>query len=272
MVPIFDEVISDVDGTKAENPKNEKFTAIEGGANYRALGGRAVFKGDFYYTIWRDRTRSIPVLKANGDDALFFISGMDSRNMGLEFEGSYQPNRYFRFDGMASFGNWQYTNNVSGVYKDYSATSVDTTYNFYVKDLKSGDAPQTQFSLAGSVFPVRGFLAQFVLRYYANNYADWDPFSRTVAGDREQSWKAPSYGVLDIHASYDLPFNWQGVRVMLFAHIFNVLDTKYIQDAVDNSRFNGYYGPNREYSHRAPAAEVYMGMLRTFNTGLSVAF
>jgi outer membrane receptor protein involved in Fe transport len=77
---------------------------------------------------------------------------------------------------------------------------------------------------------------------------------------------------MDIHASYDLPFNWKGVRVMLFAHIFNVLDTKYIQDAVDNSPYNGYYGPNNEYSHMAPAAEVYMGMLRTFNTGLSIAF
>ncbi len=270
-VPIFDDVISDVDGTKAENPKNEKFTAVEGGVNYRALGGRAVFKGDFYYTIWKDRTRSINVQKADGDEALIFISGMDSRHMGLEFEGSYQPNRFFRLDGMASFGNWQYTNDVSGVYKDYRI-GADSTYNFYVKDLKSGDAPQTQFALSGSVFPVRGLLAQIVFRYYANNYADWDPFSRTVVGDREQSWKAPSYGVMDIHASYDLPFNWKGVRVMLFAHIFNVLDTKFISDAVDNSQYNGYYGPNDEYSHMAPAAEVYMGLLRTFNTGLSIAF
>ena len=272
-VPIFDDVISDVDGTKAENPKNEKFTALEGGVNYRALGGRAVFKGDFYYTIWKDRTRSINVQEANGNESLIFISGMDTRHMGLEFEGSYQPNRYVRIDGMASFGNWKYTNDVSGVYKDYSnPAATDVTYDFYVKDLKSGDAPQTQFALSGSVFPVRGLLAQIVFRYYANNYADWDPFSRTVVGDREQSWKAPSYGVMDIHASYDLPFNWKGVRVMLFAHIFNVLDTKYIQDAVDNSPYNGYYGPNNEYSHMAPAAEVYMGMLRTFNTGLSIAF
>jgi iron complex outermembrane recepter protein len=272
-VPIFDDVISDVDGTKAESPKNEKFTALEGGANYRTMGGRLVFKSDFYFTIWRDRTRSIPFIKPDGDEALIFISGMDTRHMGLEFEGSYQPNRYFRFDGMASFGDWTYTNDVSGVYKDYSdPNATDVPYNFYVKDLKSGDAPQTQFALAGSVFPVRGLLAQLVLRYYARNYADWDPFSRTDSEDREQSWQAPNYGVFDIHASYNLPFNLSGVKIMLFAHIFNVLDTKYIQDALDNSPYNGYYGPNNEYSHQAPAAEVFMGMQRTFNTGLSIAF
>jgi iron complex outermembrane receptor protein len=275
-VPIFDEVISDVDGTKAENPKNEKFTAVEGGANYRAMGGRLVFKGDFYYTVWKDRTRSINVQKPDGDEALIFISGMDTRHMGLEFEGSYQPNRYFRFDGMASFGNWKYTNDVSGVYKDYSISAVDTTYNFYVKDLKSGDAPQTQFALAGTVFPIRGLLAQIVYKYYAQNYADWDPFSRTIVGDRAQSWKAPSYGVADIHASYDLPFDLKGAKLMLFAHIFNVFDTKFISDAVDNSTYNAYRvdgDPDNPIvnPHKADAAEVYFGLERTFNLGLAIS-
>jgi len=273
-VPIFDEVISDVDGSKAEDPKNEQFQAIEGGVNYRALAGRLELKTNLYYTTWKDQTQSINVQKADGDEALIFISGMDSRHMGLELEGGYQPNRFVKVDGAVSIGNWVYTNDVSGVYKDYSdPNATDVTYDFYVKDLKSGDAPQTQFALSGAVYPVRGLMAQLVYRYYANNYADWDPFSRTDENDRAQSWKAPSYGIMDLHASYNLPIDLKGIQLQLFAHVFNILDTKYIQDAVDNSPFNAYRVDGEIVNpHQADAAEVYFGMLRTFNVGLSLTY
>jgi iron complex outermembrane receptor protein len=273
-VPIFDEVISDVDGTKAEDPKNEQYQAIEGGVNYRALAGRLELKTNLYFTLWKDQTQTKFVQKANGDEALIFISGMDSRHLGIEFEGGYQPNRYLKLDGAVSIGDWVYTDDVSGVYKDYSdPNATDVRYDFYVKDLKSGDAPQTQFALSGAVYPIRGLMAQINYRYYANNYADWDPFSRTNETDREQSWKAPSYGIMDIHASYNLPIDLKGVQLKLFAHVFNVLDTKYIQDALDNSPYNAYrVGGNIVNPHQADAAEVYFGMLRTFNVGLALAY
>jgi len=274
-VPIFDEVISDVDGTLADDPKNEKFTNLEAGANYRAFAGRLVLKGNIYYTIWNDKTLTRNIRKADNSEALIFISGLDSRHAGVEFEGAYQPNRLVRLDAAASFGNWVYTNDVSGVYKDYdNPTNPDIDYTYYLKDLKIGDAPQMQFAVGGTVFPIRGLQAQLLYRYYANHYADWDSESRQDPDDRAQSWKVPNYGVMDLHALYDLPINLKGVRFQVFFHVFNVLDTEFITDAIDNSAYNSFTDDNGDIvnPHKADAAEVYFGLLRTFNSGIQVSF
>ena len=137
-----------------------------------------------------------------------------------------------------------------------------------VKDLKVGDAPQTQIALAGSVYPVNGLMVQASLRYYMRHYAAFEPFGRTDPDDEGvDSWEVPSYGVVDLHAYYDLPLNFDLVGLRLFAHVFNALDTEYIQDATDNSRFNGFDG-----DHDADDAEVFFGLPRYFNVGLQLQF
>ena len=78
---------------------------------------------------------------------------------------------------------------------------------------------------------------------------------------------APSYGVLDIHGSYDIPFEISGAKPVFYLHIFNALDEVYIQDATDNSRYNGW-GDN----HYASDAEVFFGLPFRFNTGISINF
>ena len=88
------------------------------------------------------------------------------------------------------------------------------------------------------------------------------PDSREVDGDadRAQVWKTPSYGKLDLHLSYKLP-EIAGLDMTLSGHIFNVLDDVYIQDAVDNSKYNGY----GDKVHAAHNAEVFLGTPRSFN-------
>ena len=54
----------------------------------------------------------------------------------------------------------------------------------------------------------------------------------------------------------------------IHGHIFNVLDDVYIQDAVDNSKYNGY----GDKVHAGHNAEVFLGTPRSFNVGLSVNF
>lgn len=268
-VPIFDQVISDRDGTKVEDPKNEIFNSYEAGVNYLMLEGRLNLKLNYYYTTWKDRTTTRTIINQDGTDALVVITGMDALHSGFEFEGIYQPARLVRFDASASIGNWKYLNDVSGIYKDYSTSAEeDVPYNFYVDGLKVGDAPQTQLALGLSLFPIDGFRANAILKYNTSFYADWDPFDRTDETDRTQSWEVPSYTLIDLHFAYDIPFNLQGVNFQLFAHVFNLLDTEYISDATDNSAFNAY-GDNGK-THSADDAEVYFGLPRTFNVGVSV--
>jgi outer membrane receptor protein involved in Fe transport len=181
-VPIFDAVIDDGSGTKAEDPKNETFTHIEFGANQKALNGRLSLKAGFYYTIWNDRTSSRGVQNADGSEGLIFLTGMDQTHMGFEVEAAYQPVDMLRFDLAAMIASWKHTDDVNGRYRDYSSAE-DTEYYYSVKDLYIGDAPQAGGTLGISVFPVEGLTLSLIGAYYLNHYAAWDPFSRAADPD-----------------------------------------------------------------------------------------
>ena len=270
-VPIFDNVIDDGTGALASNPANEKFNSYEFGLNLRSTDGKVTGKFNYYYTKWDDRSFSKFVRNADGSDGLLFLSGVNQKNSGFEFEGAWQPNRYVRFDAAASIGSWNMTNDPNGVYTDYDATTgnpIQKNYALFLDGIKVGDAPQTQVALAGSFFPVSGMTAQVVYKYYANYYSDWEPLSRSNPADRGQSWQIPNYGLVDFHFSYNLPLNLKNVGIQLFAHVFNVFDKLYVSDAVDNSRYNAYTTDGK--NHKADDAEVFMGLPRIFNFGVRI--
>ncbi len=281
-VPIFDQVINDQNGSKVADPLNEKILSFEAGINASLLNKMLNLKLNGYYTSWKDRGESQGVLNADGSDGLVYLSGVSSLHTGVEFEAAFQPIKYARLDAAASFANWKYTENVSGSYVSDFSTGTSTSYTYFLKDLKVGDAPQTQFAVAASVFPIQGMTAQIVWKYNANHYARFDPFSRTQAYfEGEQSWRTPSYSLFDMHFSYDIPVSVVGFDVTLFAHVFNLLDELYVQDAVDNSQYNGYYTNNADRDgdgrlnvndgqHTADDAEVFLGLPRSFNFGFAV--
>jgi hypothetical protein len=274
-VPIFDNVIDDRSGAKIEDPVNEKFTSFEAGAYlYSKL---FTLKANYYNTTWTDRAYTIGVYKEDGSEGLINLTGVNANHSGIELEAALQPMSLFRLDAAISLGDWHYIDDASGTYKPVFGLDSSVTYNFYIKDLKVGDAPQKQVALSASVFPIPGFQAQLVFKRYMDNYADWDPFSRTdehypddpdTPGDRGvQSWKAPDYSVVDLHLTYNLPVQLAGAKLQLFAHVFNLLDEEYIQDAVDNSRYNAF-----DKDHDADDAEVFFGIPRQLNFGLAARF
>lgn len=281
-VPIFDQVINDASGKFVEDQKNEKFVHFEFGSNWTGLDGKLNLKGNFYVTTWSDRAATQTYIDQNGEEGLITLNGISSRHMGVEFEGAYQPVQFMRLDFGASFGNWKYVDDISGQYETYKpdGTIQVKNYNYYIKDLKVGDQPQTQLAIAATFFPVDGLTTSIDYKYFANHYADFNPFSRTSSTDRAQSWKTPAYGIVDFHFSYDLPFDLKGVNFQLFGHVFNLLDALYVTDAVDNSSFSSYKidsdgNGSRDkiaFPHTASAAEVFVGLPRTFNLGISASF
>ena len=284
-VPIFDAAINDYDGTVYENPELEKFTSFETGVDARLMNRTLTVKAGYYYTLWADRTNTRGVTNQDGTDGYIFLKGLDALHSGLELEVAYQPMPLFRADVAVSMGTWLHTDDVSGNYTEFdgNGNSTQKEFNYYIKDLKIGNAPQTQMALGLSLFPMEGLTSQFVYKYYADHYADWDPFSRTDASDRKQSWMIPNAGILDFHANWLLPVNLGGTKLSVAAHIFNVLDTKYIADATDNSRYgplrmdssgkwSNYYKNPIYDSHGPSAAEVYMGLPQRMNLSLNVAF
>ena len=91
--------------------------------------------------------------------------------MGAELEGSWQPHKFIRLMGAFSYGIWEYTEDVSGVYIPDESTGIADTINYFIKDLKVGDAPQAQVVVGLSVFPAQGMQAQLLWRNYGNYYS-----------------------------------------------------------------------------------------------------
>jgi len=286
--PIMDNVIY-YDGTVASDPANEKFQSMEAGVNYNS--GNIAIKANYYNTNWVDRnlTKAITTGQgSSGDTDVIFLTGVNQNHSGVEFEVAGQLSKKIRVDAATSIGDWSFTDDANGNFQETEYDSLGnaiglktTSYTYALKDLKVGDMPQTSYSFGLNYKLTDGLNAQVVYNIFENNYADWSPDSREYSGDdsnadRAQVWMAPNYSKMDLHLYYDLPLSVGGSDVQLFAHIFNVLDAVYVQDAVDNSQYNGYYREDDDgnvlNSHSAATAEVFLGTPRYFNAGLKVNF
>ena len=272
-VPIFDGAIDDVSGILNPDPKNERFRSLEVGTSIRSADRTVSGKLSLYHTTWSDRTITRSVTQVDGSDGLINILGLNALHRGIEAEMAWQPLSIIRADAAVSVGDWLYTDNVSARYTpDPSDPSTQEDVSLYVKDVKVGDAPQTQAAYAISLYPKPGMYAKITGRTYANYYADFDPTSRT---DLQQAgrpvWEVPSYSVFDVNVGYEIPRRLVRSRIRIFASVFNVFDTIYIQDATNNSRFNAFRG-NGTGANTADDAEVFLGLPRSFNLGLRVVF
>jgi iron complex outermembrane recepter protein len=271
-VPIFDQVIDDVTGVKVPDPNSEKFLSFELGINSKLLQNKLAIKLNGYWTNWTGRYQSINVTNADGSDGFVRLDGIDQQNAGIELDAMYQPVRFIRFDVAASQGFWKYTNDVSGRYiLDQSDPNSVVNYTYALKDLKVGDAPQTQVAASLTCFWPLGLQTEVAWRFYGDYYSLFDPFTRTDPNDRSQVWKIPSYNLIDLHLAYKIPGQVAGLDVTVFGHVFNLLNELYVQEATDNSQYNGYKVNGQYYeSHSASSAEVYVGLPTTFNAGFRV--
>jgi hypothetical protein len=276
--PILDNVIY-FDGTVASDPANEKFLHNEIGANFgtQKLGVRV----SAYDTDWQDRnlTKSVTTGQgSSGDTDIIFLRGVNQRHQGLEVETKVKPNDMVELDFIASFGNWKFDGDAEGTYQENEYNSegqviglTTTEYQYALDGLYVGDMPQTSYILGVTLKPLKGLRLQALYKTYDKNYSDWSPSAREYDGtgddaDRAQVWEAPGYSKLDLHASYKLPI--KDYDISLTGHIFNALDEVFVQDAVDNSQYNGY-GSKQHLPHNA---EVFLGTPRYANIGVSINF
>ncbi|MBU2494387.1 MAG: TonB-dependent receptor [Bacteroidetes bacterium] len=266
--PIFDNTINDVTGFVVQDPNNEIFQSVEGGFHYNK--DNVSLGVTYYYTKWLDRASTETYRPTPDTEGMILISGMDQLHQGLEFDFSYQPVRELLLEVAASIGRWEFTNDVSAVYKDYSSGGAnDVTFNAYVNGLKVGDSPQRSLSVTLGLFPIKGLSLFLTGQTYADHYAEWEPFDRSNQADAGiQPWKIPAYSVFDFHANYVLPVKLSGIGIEVFGHVFNLFDEEYVSDATDNSSFNAYGVKN----HKADDAEVFFGLPRYFNAGIRLSY
>ena len=277
--PILDNVI-DYSGNVASDPDNEKFLHNEFGVNYRF--GKLGINASAYMTDWQDRnlTKSVSTGQgSSGDTDIIFLRGVNQKHSGVEIETNYMVNDMLDLMFVTSFGNWKFDGDAEGTYQENEYNSEGqvigfetTEYAYALDGLYVGDMPQTAYILGVTLKPVKGLQLQAIHKTYDKNYSDWSPSAREYDGsdadaDRSQVWEAPGYSRLDLHMSYKLP-KVKGLDMTLNGHIFNVLDEVFVQDAVDNSRYNSW-GSKEHLAHNA---EVFLGTPRYANIGLTINF
>ena len=274
--PILDNVIS-YDGTVSTDPDNEKFTSMEVGGEYNS--GLVSIKGSYYNTQWKDRNLTKSVTTGQGDSGdtdIIYLTGVNQSHSGVEVETKVALHEMVDLDVVVSVGDWYFDGDAKGDYTEMEYNDdnqiigqTSTEYEYALNGLMVGDMPQTAYVGGLTIKPIDGLRIQGLYKWYDNHYSDWSPDSREVDGDadRAQVWKTPSYGKMDLHLSYKLP-EIAGLDMTISGHVFNVLDDVYVQDAVDNSKYNGF----GDKVHAAHNAEVFLGSPRSFNLGLAVNF
>jgi len=284
--PNLDRVIDDESFVKLSDPENQTFSSVEFGINYR-MGSDFAFTANYYSTLWSNRTQKEEIATPDDNEFFTLLTGIEQRNSGFELEGSYRPSSLIRFDAAVSFANWEFTSDTRVIATENDAQgNVINRYmgTAYIEGLKEGDAPQTQFVITSTLNPTPTFSFKLDYRYYSKFYSAFNPAGRIVFDNADQSdsdvqeimerngtWEVPSYGVFDFHAFYDLPIKENaGFKLELFAHVFNLFDQQYIQDATDDSAFNAYGGNDEK--HDADSAEVFFGLPRNYNLGVIIRF
>jgi len=275
--PILDNVIDNY-GTVATNPVNEKFTSFEIGGKYAS--GNVDLKLSSYNTQWKDRnlTKSVETGAGDsGDTDIIYLTGVNQSHTGFEVESKIALHEMVDLNLVFSKGTWNFDGDAKGDYQEMEYNDdnqvigqTTTQYEYALNGLMVGDQPQTAYVGGLTLKPFEGLSIQGLYKMYDDNYADWSPASREIdddGADDAQVWKAPGYSKLDLHVAYKLP-SIGGYDMTLSAHIFNALDDVYVQDAVDNSQYNGFGDGN----HLAHNAEVFLGSPRYYNVGLSVNF
>lgn len=269
--PIFDFAIDDGSG-EVFDPINENFLSFEGGIDLNLLDGKSNFKLNYYNTTWNNRTRTVNIVNnQTNEENIAFLQGINANHSGIEAEFAIQPVKAVRLDVGASFGNWVHTSDAVGSFQRPGGGG-DTTVTVYLDGLMVGDAPQNQIMGAITLRPFDGFRAIAEYRYYAKHFSNYSPEDRTLdqapdADQRIQTWQVPNYGVVDLHLSYNLPIKASSYQIEAFAHVFNVMNKMYIQDAFDNSPYNAF-----DRDHDADDAEVFLGLPRNYNIGFVVRF
>jgi len=238
---------------------NEKVFSVELGYGFRGANFSA--NVNLYNTSWLDKslTGSIPNPAQDQPRLVYNIPGLDALHQGIELDFRYNVTYDLTFTGMASLGNWRWTNDAKGRVLDEAGTVIENI-DVYAKDLKVSDAAQTTFALGldYKVLPKTSVYLDF--NYADNIYAQYNITSRGNEADREDSWKMPAYGLFDLGLNHG--FNIGSLDATLNARMNNIFDVEYISDAYDESGD----------THSAEGALVYYGFGRTFSVGMKIKF
>ena len=266
MAPRFDLVFtsSNYENTKI---KMQEVVAIEGGYGIRYP--KFATNLNLYYTTWKNKPLSeFPTYRYAGNDYYYTTDGLDAIHKGIELDFNYKLSNMVNMEGLVSIGDWTTTSSGEVSLYDVNTDALYKTYQFSAKGVHVGDAAQMQYGGSIRIEPYKNLYFKVRYTYFAKNYSKFTLFdlreevnsSGVIVSDNRdrESWRMPSYGLLDIFAGYNIKY-WK-LKFTINGGVTNVLNTTYITDGLNGGNFN------------ATSAVVFMGPGTRFNAGLKITF
>ena len=274
-VPKFNNVI-DQNNEVVNNIVNEKVQAIEAG--YAFKKNRIAINVNTYATNWKDRPYTV---RRIGEDNESFSANiqMDALHMGAELEVAYKMSRFLTIEGMISLGDWRWQSKKDSItFLDNAGNTItDATGNiqyasFDARGVHVGDAAQTQMGAKVRVNITKRLYVKSQYTWFDRNYSDFEPGGLTGENAGRESWRMPSYGLMDLHAGYGFPLKTMGEKgrtpyLNFRVSVLNLLNEIYIADAQNNDRFTQSFN-----NFDAQSASVFYGLGRRFNVSVQLQF
>ncbi len=255
--PLFKFVFPNYNNNPAIDISNEKVFAMEAG--YGLHLNKFSFKINAYYTYWKDISflSKEYIQLENNAQTRALVKGLDALHKGIEMEANAQISKDLNIGLMASIGNWKYKNDVVADLFDNSNNFVETV-EVYSNGLKIGNAPQFQFGIFMNSNLTKDISLSIDWTFNDMLYANFDPTERNDATDRKQSFKLPSYHLVDLHLSYNLEVFAQ--QATFGISCYNLFNTEYILTGEDGN------------THSLDTFEGFWGFKRTFNFSFIMHF
>jgi hypothetical protein len=259
--PQFSNVIDNNTNTFFGEILNEQILAAEGGYNF----ANKVFGINFnaYATNWRNKPFPYGVAVPDPNDPTEFIrvniNGMDAVHLGGEIDIAYKVTKKISTELMFSYGDWFWNSSKTIFIPQYDSLE----FSFDAKGVHVGDAAQTAFSAAIRYEPIKNLYFRIQGQFFDRYYANFDPFTlQGIDGGRE-SWKMPSYYLVNLFAGYKVEF--KNSALLFNGSITNLLNSVFIADATNNA--NDIYN-----TFDARSATVMFGQGFRFNVSIGLQF
>ncbi len=247
--------------------KNELVKALELGYSYTSSKFSANLNA--YYTKWDNKPTTQVHGKWDDENTYGDIPGMDALHIGVEFDFVYKIRNNLDFQGLVSIGDWVWDKKINNLQMYYTDNNLPaTTLSFDATGIHVGDAAQTQLGASLRYEPIRGLYIEGGITYFDRYYSDFNPEDCTDSiGNPVESWRIPSYTLIDFHAGYRFKLNkLDKFGFTLKFNILNLLDNVYISDAKNNDT----YIQRNFSSFDARSASVFFGGPRQLVASLKI--
>jgi hypothetical protein len=160
---------------------------------------------------------------------------------------------------MFSYGDWFWNSSKTIFIPQYDSLE----FSFDAKGVHVGDAAQTAFSAAFRYEPIKNMYVRVQGQFFDRYYANFDPFSLQGSNGGRDSWKIPSYYLINLFAGYKVEF--KNSALLFNGSITNLLNSVFISDATNNA--NDIYD-----NFDAKSATVMFGQGFRFNVSIGLQF